>query len=100
MNAKIYNNDISDVRYGIRMSLGSAGNQVYENEFDKASDYGLYTYEGSDPPAVSNGRPSYNHFDKNKITNTAGGVKFKNSDYISVTGKLVGFCRPGSRVSR
>lgn len=46
---------------------------------------GLYTYEGSDAPIVSNGRPNGNTFNNNKVTNTAGGVKVKNSDNIVFT---------------
>lgn len=89
MNAKIYNNKITNARYGIRMSLGSAGNRIYDNTFDKISEWGLYTYEGSDAPLVSNGRPSYNIFENNDITNAPKGVKFKYSDNLSVIGKFV-----------
>eukprot|EP00752_Nemacystus_decipiens_P009061 g8090.t1 len=87
MNADIHDNSIDGVQYGIRMSLGSANNNVYDNTFNDCSDYGLYTYEGSDLPTegVSNGRPSDNTFDSNMVTNTAGGVKLKYSDNIIVT---------------
>lgn len=97
MNAKIYNNKITNVKYGIRMSLGSAGNMIYDNTFDTVSDYGLYTYQGSDAPLVtSDGRPSYNIFENNEIKNAEGGVKFKYSDNISVIGKLVAVRRAGT----
>lgn len=33
MNAKIYDNVIDGAEFGIRMSLGSAGNEVYDNTF-------------------------------------------------------------------
>lgn len=36
-NAKIYGNTITDTKYGIRMSLGSNNNEVYDNTFDKVS---------------------------------------------------------------
>ncbi len=90
MNAQIYDNTIDNVKYGIRLSLGSAGNSIYNNEFNDCSDYGLYTYEGSDAPTdgVSNGRPSENLFDSNVISNTAGGVKFKYSDDLTVTSEF------------
>eukprot|EP00752_Nemacystus_decipiens_P009556 g8536.t1 len=84
-DAQIYGNTIDGAKYGIRMSLGSARNSVYENSFNACTDYGLYTYEGSDAPDVNGGRPYDNSFDNNKITDTAGGVKFKYSDDISVT---------------
>ena len=95
MNAKVYNNDIKTTKFGIRLSLGSAGNHIYSNIFDDASDWGLYTYEGSDDPTsgVSDGRPAYNVFENNEVTGTAGGVKFKNSDNLSVIGEFGG-CPP------
>lgn len=34
MNADIHDNVIKGAEFGIRMSLGSAGNQVYDNSFD------------------------------------------------------------------
>lgn len=97
MNAKIYDNTINNVKYGIRMSLGSAGNVVSNNLFNGCSDYGLYTYEGSDAPTegVSNGRPSDNLFDGNVISNSAGGVKFKYSDNLVVSSESI--CRGAHR---
>lgn len=42
MNANIYDNSIGGtgggVKYGIRMSLGSAGNYVHDNTFDSCTD--------------------------------------------------------------
>ena len=91
MDADIHDNDIDGVRYGIRMSLGSAGNNVYQNTFNSCSDYGLFTYEGSDPPTegVSDGRPNGNTFDNNQVTNTEGAVKLKYSDNMVVTSEYV-----------
>lgn len=37
-SANIYNNMIDGVRYGIRMSLGSANNMVFENTFNDCTD--------------------------------------------------------------
>lgn len=37
MDAKIYDNTIENVRYGIRISLGGAGNEIYDNTFDDCS---------------------------------------------------------------
>ncbi len=100
MNAKIYNNKISGAKYGIRLSLGSAGNEIFENTFDGCSDYGLYTYEGSDEPLISGGRPYQNHFYDNIISDTPGGVKFKYSDNIKVTGKLFAVRKRAHRVDK
>lgn len=36
-DAKIYRNTINGAKYGIRMSLGSGGNEVYENSFTDIS---------------------------------------------------------------
>eukprot|EP00903_Cladosiphon_okamuranus_P006681 g6521.t1 len=90
MDADIHDNIIDDVRYGIRMSLGSAGNNVYDNTFNSCTEYGLYTYEGSDEPTegVSDGRPSDNTFDSNEITDTPVGVKFKSSDNLIVSNNV------------
>lgn len=38
MNGEIYDNDISDCRIGIRLSMGSAGNVVHDNLFDGFSE--------------------------------------------------------------
>ncbi|CAN0056924.1 unnamed protein product [Pylaiella littoralis] len=89
MNANIYDNSIGGtgggVKYGIRMSLGSAGNYVHDNTFDSCTDFGLYTYMGSDAPDVSDdGRPEKNLFEANTISNTEGGVKLKRSDSIVI----------------
>lgn len=37
-NADIHDNDIDGVQFGIRMSLGSGSNSVYDNEFNDCSD--------------------------------------------------------------
>lgn len=38
MNGMIYNNNIKDCKMGIRLSLGSAGNEIYDNVFDSCFD--------------------------------------------------------------
>lgn len=38
MNGKIYNNNIKDCRIGLRLSMGSAGNEITENVFDNCGD--------------------------------------------------------------
>ncbi|CBJ28911.1 Mannuronan C-5-epimerase [Ectocarpus siliculosus] len=78
-NVQIYNNEVSDggpEAVGIFLHRSSDNAEVYG---------GLYTYRGSDAPDVSNGRPNGNTFNNNKITNTAGGVKIKNSDNIVIS---------------
>ncbi|CAN0397213.1 unnamed protein product, partial [Hapterophycus canaliculatus] len=80
--ADIHDNIIENCKYGIRLSLGSAYNNIYDNSFDGSSAYGLYTYMGSDEPDVAGntGRPNNNVFDGNTISNTDIGVKIKEGD--------------------
>lgn len=37
MNAAIYSNVMKNVCYGLRISLGGAGNKIYDNTFDSCS---------------------------------------------------------------
>ncbi|CAM9195373.1 unnamed protein product, partial [Ectocarpus sp. 8 AP-2014] len=87
MNADIYNNVFSSVKFGIRLSLGSSDNHVHDNIFEDVSTQGLYTYQGSDQPTdgVSDGRPSDNLFEDNMILNAANGVKIKEGDDTVIT---------------
>ncbi|CAM9753764.1 unnamed protein product, partial [Hapterophycus canaliculatus] len=80
--ADIYDNVIENCKYGIRLSVGSADNNIYDNSFDSSSNYGLYTYMGSDEPYVvgSDGRPKNNIFDGNTISNTDIGVEQREGD--------------------
>lgn len=48
---------------------------------------GLYTYEGSDAPDVSNGRPSNNMFTANTISDCDIGVKINEGDDNSFIGE-------------
>ena len=43
-DALIYDNLFENVKYGIRLSLGSARNQVYSNTFDSCSGGGFQFY--------------------------------------------------------
>ncbi|CAM9458502.1 unnamed protein product, partial [Hapterophycus canaliculatus] len=81
-DASVYNNKFENVKYGIRLSLGSARNKIYDNEFTGMSQYGLYTYMGSDAPDVpdSDGRPYENEFDGNTISDVSIGVHIKQGD--------------------
>ena len=38
MDATIYNNVVENVRYGVRISVGGAGNEIYDNTFDNCFD--------------------------------------------------------------
>lgn len=38
MDADIHDNVVENVKYGIRISLGGSGNQIYDNSFDSCSD--------------------------------------------------------------
>lgn len=50
---------------------------------------GLYTYEGSDAPEVSNGRSSGNVFTSNTVEDCDIGVKVKEADENSFIGESV-----------
>ncbi|CAN0209622.1 unnamed protein product [Ectocarpus sp. 12 AP-2014] len=79
-DAQIYGNTINGAKYGIRMSLGSGNNVVYQNSFTDISQDGLYTYQGSDEPDVSDGRPSGNVLALNLVEDCPIGVKIKEGD--------------------
>lgn len=86
-DAEIYDNTFTDVKYGIRISLGGGNNFVHDNIFDTCSEYGLYTYMGSDEPEqTDDGRPGENSFENNQILNTAEGVKIKEGDNTVISG--------------
>ena len=79
----VRDNVISNVKYGIRVSVGSSNNTFTNNKIANASAYGIYTYQGSDQPIFSNpsGRPANNVFDNNPITGVdSNSVKFTGSD--------------------
>ncbi|CAM9999901.1 unnamed protein product, partial [Ascophyllum nodosum] len=85
-DADIHDNTFTNVKYGIRISLGGGNNMVYDNVFDQCSKYGLFTYRGSDAPDVSlDGRPGENMFFDNTISNTETGVKIKEADNTVIT---------------
>ncbi|CAM9449094.1 unnamed protein product [Scytosiphon promiscuus] len=81
-DAEVYDNVFENTKYGIRLSLGSGNNKIYNNEFSIMSQYGLYTYMGSDEPDVpgSDGRPYSNEFDGNTISEVSIGVHIKEGD--------------------
>ena len=67
---------------GIRLSVGSADNLIENNELAGSPQYGVFLYQGSDPPhAGDDGRPKRNEFANNSIHNNAKeGVKLGDSD--------------------
>ncbi|CAM9520911.1 unnamed protein product [Ectocarpus fasciculatus] len=83
-DANIYDNSFTNCRYGIRLSLGSSRNTISDNLFSGITQYGLYTYMGSDDPDVPNsdGRPADNTFDGNTIETDGDnvGVHIKEGD--------------------
>ncbi|CAM9604816.1 unnamed protein product [Ectocarpus sp. 12 AP-2014] len=88
--AEIYDNTIENCKYGIRLSVGSADNDIHDNTFDSSSTYGLYTYQGSDAPDVSgnDGRVKDNSFDANTVSNTDVAMKIKEGDDNSFTNNV------------
>ena len=54
-DALIYDNLFENVKYGIRLSLGSARNQVYSNTFDSCSggEFGFWKLDFSDNPSTA-----------------------------------------------
>eukprot|EP00752_Nemacystus_decipiens_P017747 g15914.t1 len=74
-NAEIYDNVFENTQYGMRISVGGANNYVHGNKFDVFSDYGIYTYEGSDAPDTdSDGKPKNNKFEGNTVSGGKIGV--------------------------
>ena len=66
---------------GIRLSVGASGNTISNNEFGNNSQYGIYLYEGSDPPTINDGRPKFNTFSNNNIHDNADfAIKLSDSD--------------------
>eukprot|EP00752_Nemacystus_decipiens_P013623 g12081.t1 len=82
----VHHNIVDGSEFGIRLVLGSAYNLVHDNGFNAIADAAIFTYFGSDPPEIDDGRPFSNEFYDNEITNTALGVKLKDCDDITIRG--------------
>lgn len=87
-NGKIYDNTVTDCKFGIRLSLGAGDNKIYDNTFSDLTQYGLYTYKGTDEEnddrsKDNKGRPFNNEFENNVIKNVDVGVQVKESDDIA-----------------
>ncbi|CAM9392267.1 unnamed protein product [Discosporangium mesarthrocarpum] len=64
----IFDNTFTNIKYGVRISVGGANNHIHDNTFETISQYGLYTYQGSDSPDTdSDGRPKDNMFIDNEV---------------------------------
>lgn len=93
-DSEIYGNKVEDCKFGIRLSLGCARNKIYDNTFSDLTEYGLYTYRGSDDEEAddskkNDGRPYDNHFDGNTVKNVEIGVQVKDSDDIVFTSECM-----------
>ncbi|CAM9510435.1 unnamed protein product [Discosporangium mesarthrocarpum] len=68
--------------YGIRWSVGSSDNKVYDNTIIDSKEVALYFYQGSDPPYVegSDGKPSRNLIYGNYINGAPEGIKIGDSN--------------------
>eukprot|EP00903_Cladosiphon_okamuranus_P019666 g18077.t2 len=93
MNGKVYDNDIKNCKQGIRLSMGSAGNHIYDNTFDRSTQVGFTTYRGTpgrdDPtPDIFNidrdGHPHDNIFKNNRVRRTDKAFQLKNSQDITL----------------
>jgi poly(beta-D-mannuronate) C5 epimerase len=77
---------LSNVNAGIRLSVGTENNWIEGNEIGYVHRYGLYVYEGSDPPedddvGVNEGRCQGNVFTNNFVYDyTAEAIKLQGSD--------------------
>jgi poly(beta-D-mannuronate) C5 epimerase len=76
------NRCLNNGRSGMRLSVGSADNQVDGNEFANNQQYGIYLYQGSDVPHEGDdGRPKRNLFTGNSVTgNLQSGINLTNGD--------------------
>jgi parallel beta-helix repeat protein len=85
----IRNNTIDNNMYGIRLSVGAEYLTVSGNQISDSSQYGVFSYQGSDAPAYTNstGRPQNITFSGNTFTNTgANAIKLTSSDAFTFSG--------------
>lgn len=69
-------------RAGLRLDLGSAGNQLQGNSCSSNGLFGIYVYQGADVPQPGDdGRPKRNHFAGNFVeSNVSDGINVVDSD--------------------
>jgi parallel beta-helix repeat protein len=69
----VRNNTVLDNdKYGIRLSMGAADNDIRDNQIGNSGQYGIYFYRGSDTPEPGDdGRPKRNVFTGNTVHDSA-----------------------------
>jgi parallel beta-helix repeat protein len=76
-------NTVERGKYGIRVSVGAADNQITNNTVTDSGQYGLFLFKGSDLPTYTTmtGHPTGNVFDNNTFDGTVSNVvKFTEAD--------------------
>ncbi|CAN0502414.1 unnamed protein product, partial [Ectocarpus sp. 12 AP-2014] len=89
MEGDYNNNKCTDNKYGFRWSVGASHNKIYDNEVYDSQQYGIYMYEGSDLPYVSDGLPSYNIIANNIIDTATEGIKMGDTVGNEFTGNVI-----------
>jgi parallel beta-helix repeat protein len=79
----ITNNTVTGAQYGLRISVGSAANTFSNNTITNSTQYGIFLYQGSDPPSYTtpNGHPTGNIFSNNTFSGSGSNiVKYTSAD--------------------
>jgi parallel beta-helix repeat protein len=109
-NAKIDHNTIlGSGQSGIRMSVGSQGNEAFANEIASqrdgsgtvvsATNYGVFFYLGSDTPTTGNGRPTNNFFHDNNFHDiTSNPIKLGDADSNTFSNNTFLRCNNGNSI--
>jgi len=81
--AIVRNNRIERAKHGIRLSVGASDNQVTGNTVTESTEYGVFTYRGSDEPVftTASGQPTDNVFSDN-VFGTAAVSLIKLTDSV------------------
>lgn len=79
-NNIVRDNTVLNNRNGIRLSVGSHSNLFENNTIGGNSSHGIYFYQGSDTPDVTDGRNRNNTFTNNDIEDSSEGFKISDSD--------------------
>lgn len=64
----ITDNKVTGNKRGVRLSVGSSGNEFRGNQVSGNREYGVYFYQGTDKPTKGDGRPTGNTFIDNVIS--------------------------------
>jgi poly(beta-D-mannuronate) C5 epimerase len=82
----VRNNQIERTKHGIRLSVGASDNQITGNTVTDSTEYGVFTYRGSDQPmyAETTGLPTDNAFTDNVFGKAAVSV-IKLTDSVGTT---------------